>query len=172
MMSELYKQFQELSIDRSWIGLAVEDDWGYFCTPIGAEIIGWDNGIHYCFIKGFEEMVFVVNPETCCDYYVYPLARNFFDFLRLIVAVHGTNTLQQIILWDKEKYLDFVTAPEEVEWAGRAEVLEVIGTISRELNITPMENPFEYVKEIQRTFDYDQIMFTDEFYDTTGWERP
>ena len=82
-----------------------------FCTPIGAEIIGWDNGIHYCFIEGFGDMVFCVNPETCCDYFVYPIARNFCDFLGLILATGGTNTLQQIIWWDKKMFDDFVNHP-------------------------------------------------------------
>ena len=92
MSYELYSKLKALSIDASWIGLSIEEGPDYFCTPIGSTIIGWDNGIHYCFIEGFGEMVFCVNPETCCDYYVYPLANNFNDFLSLILA---TQTLTQ-----------------------------------------------------------------------------
>lgn len=89
-----------------WFGLGEETP--HFCTPIGAEIIGWDNGIHYCFIKGFGDMVFCVNPETCCAYHVYPIACNFRDFLGLILATGNTNTLQQIICWNKKMFDDFV----------------------------------------------------------------
>jgi hypothetical protein len=86
-MNPLYEKYKNLKIDGSWIGLEAGTQTPCFCTPIGAEIIGWDNGIHYCFIKGFGDMVFCVNPETCCDYNVYPIARNFCDFLGLILVI-------------------------------------------------------------------------------------
>lgn len=97
MNRELIQKFKDLKIDKSWIGLSQENNEEYFCTPVDAEIIGWDNGLHYCFIPDFDEMVFAVNPETYNDIYVYPLAHNFKDFLSLILTVKGTNTLQQII---------------------------------------------------------------------------
>ena len=73
-MENIFDKFKKLNLDTSPIGLSIELREPFFCTPIGAQIIGWDNGIHYCFIKGFKEIVFCVNPETCCNYYVYPLA--------------------------------------------------------------------------------------------------
>ena len=75
-MNMLYEKYKNLKIDGSWIGLESGGRMPCFCTPIGTEIIGWDNGIHYCFIEGFGDMVFCVNPETCCDYFVYPIESN------------------------------------------------------------------------------------------------
>ena len=80
-MENIFDKFKKLNLDTSPIGLSIELREPFFCTPIGAQIIGWDNGIHYCFIKGFKEIVFCVNPETCCNYYVYPLAKDFTDFI-------------------------------------------------------------------------------------------
>jgi hypothetical protein len=39
-------------------------DGNHFCTPKGAKVIGWAgvDGIHYCFVRGFGEMVFAVSP--------------------------------------------------------------------------------------------------------------
>ena len=170
-MSTLYEKFQSLKVDTAYIGLAHEENTPYFCTPIGATIIGWDNGIHYIFISGFGEMVFAVNPDTCCDYYVYPLAKNFLDFLSLILTTRGTNTLQQIILWDKQQYLDFITSPNECAYTSKKEVTEVLEEI-RLLGILPAKDPFSYVKEIQENFPYEKIPFRNEFYDSTGKERP
>ena len=68
-MENIFDKFKKLNLDTSPIGLSIELREPFFCTPIGAQIIGWDNGIHYCFIKGFKEIVFCVNPETCCNYY-------------------------------------------------------------------------------------------------------
>ena len=171
-MNLLYEKYKNLKIDGSWIGLEAGAQTPYFCTPIGAEIIGWDNGIHYCFIKGFGDMVFCVNPEPCCDYNVYPIARNFCDFLGLILATGNTNTLQQIIWWDKKGFEDFVNSPEEQEYRVRPEVQGVLSTIRKGIDITPIDTPFEYVKDLQSNFPYEQIPFTNEYYDTLGIERP
>ena len=171
-MNLLYEKYKNLKIDGSWIGLEAGAQTPYFCTPIGAEIIGWDNGIHYCFIKGFGDMVFCVNPETCCDYNVYPIARNFCDFLGLILATGNTNILQQIIWWDKKRFEDFVNSPEEQEYRVRPEVQGVLSTIRKGIDITPIDTPFEYIKDLQSNFPYEQIPFTNEYYDTLGIERP
>ena len=171
-MNLLYEKYKNLKIDGSRIGLEAGAQTPYFCTPIGAEIIGWDNGIHYCFIKGFGDMVFCVNPEPCCDYNVYPIARNFCDFLGLILATGNTNTLQQIIWWDKKRFEDFVNSTEEQEYRVRPEVQGVLSTIRKGIDITPIDTPFEYVKDLQSNFPYEQIPFTNEYYDTLGIERP
>ena len=171
-MNLLYEKYKNLKIDGSWIGLEAGAQTPYFCTPIGAEIIGWDNGIHYCFIKGFGDMVFCVNPETCCDYNVYPIARNFCDFLGLILATGNTNILQQIIWWDKKRFEDFVNSPEEYEYRVRPEVQGVLSTIRKGIDIAPIDTPFEYIKDLQSNFPYEQIPFTNEYYDTLGIERP
>ena len=171
-MNPLYEKYKNLKIDGSWIGLEAGAQTPYFCTPIGAEIIGWNNGIHYCFIKGFGDMVFCVNPETCCDYNVYPIARNFCDFLGLILATGNTNTLQQIIWWDKKRFEDFVNSPEEQEYRVRPEVQGVLSTIRKGIDIAPIDTPFEYIKDLQSNFPYEQIPFTNEYYDTLGIERP
>ena len=40
----------------------------------------------YCFIEPYKDMVFAANPDTCADVFVYPLARTFEGFMRLILA--------------------------------------------------------------------------------------
>ena len=76
-MSHLYQQYRALELDGSWIGLEVRNADPWFCTPIGAEIIGWDGAIHYCFVPGFAETVFCVNPENYGGHLVYPICRFF-----------------------------------------------------------------------------------------------
>lgn len=174
-MKSWYERYRELALDGSWIGLEApnpNDTEPYFCTPVGAQIIGWDNGIHYCFLDGFAQMVFCVNPEPCGEQYVYPLAQDFCDFLRLILAVRNINTLQQMIGWDKQQYLEFRRSEETVSCDWSNEVSAVLDAISDKLGLTPMEHPFEYVKEIQKDFPYQKIEFSKEYYDTLGLERP
>ena len=74
----LYKKYKKLKIDFSQLSLEPGDtSGGYFCTPKGAEIIGWTgvDGIHCCFVKGFGEMVFAVNPANLPGDYVWRATR-------------------------------------------------------------------------------------------------
>ena len=170
-MKTMFEKFNELGLDTSAIGLCKEEREDFFCTPIGARIFGWDNELHYCFINGFDEMVFCVNPETCCAYYVYPVARNFSDFLRLLLALKTTNTIQQIIWPDKASFERFLSDPDEIEYTSRLEVSGILCAIQEKLGIVPMKNAYEYVRELQQNFPYQQLKFTDKFYDATGIER-
>lgn len=166
----IYEKYCQMNIDGRWINLEkTENNIEYFCTPIGANIIGWENGgIHYCFIKGYGEMVFAANPETCAESYVYPLSKNFEDFLRLILACGSTTVVEQIILWDKEQFEKFLHSEDNPIVQEQREILD---RIQSELNLTPMEHPFEYVKEVQAQFDDSKIKFTDEYYDVLGLEK-
>lgn len=170
-MENIFDKFKKLNLDTSPIGLSIELREPFFCTPIGAQIIGWDNGIHYCFIKGFEEIVFCVNPETCCNYYVYPLAKDFTDFLRLLLSLKTTNAIQQVVWMDKDAFENFMNDPDEVRYTSSEPVQSILQNISSNLEVEPIENPFDYIKKLQKDFPYKEIKFTDEFYNITGLTR-
>jgi len=54
----MYEKYCKLNIDSRWIGLEESDSCvDYFCTPLDATVIGCKNSIHYCFIKGYRDMV-------------------------------------------------------------------------------------------------------------------
>ena len=166
----LYEKYKKLNIDTTLIGLEKGSTTGdYFCTPKGVTVIGWENSIHYCFIKDYGEMVFTVNPETCVDKYVYPIAENFEEFLRLILACGSTTAVEQIIGWTKEQFIEFVNGSDNAFVPNQAEVLQ---KLKEELKIEPRENVYEYVKKLQDNFDDSKIEYTDEYYDTLGLENP
>ena len=66
---------------------------------------------------------------------------------------------------------NFINDPNELEYTNGAEVLSTLNVIRERFGITPMENSFEYVKNLQQHFPYQQIKFTDEFYEATGLEQ-
>ena len=173
-MMNVLEKFQNLDADMSLVGLEKGDsEGGYFCTPVGAEVIGWEcEGIHYCFIEGFGETVFAVNPETAEEHYVRPLAENFEKFISLILATKGTTAAEQISGWNKEQFENFLEndGADFEDFAEKRRI--VLNKIQNELGIEPMENPFEYVKKIQADFDYSKIKFTEEYYDVLGLEFP
>lgn len=166
----MYEKYCQLEIDGRWIGLEKSDMcMEYFCTPLDATVIGWENSIHYCFIKGYRDMVFAVNPESCVESYVYPLAANFKDFLRLILACGSTTAVEQIIGWSKEQFEEFLHSDDNKIFPEQAEVLKIV---TEELRIQPMEEPYEYVKAIQEQFDGRKIKYSNEYYDVLGLKRP
>lgn len=168
----MYEKFCRLGIDGRWIGLEKSDmSMEYFCTPVDAKIIGWENSIHYCFIRGYRDMVFAVNPETCADRYVYPLAMNFKDFLRSILSCGSTTAIEQIVCWSREQFESFVVSEDNMIRPEQAKVLDVIRT---SLKLEPMDEPYEYVKSVQEQFRncHCKIRYSNEYYDTLGLERP
>lgn len=168
----IYEKYCHLDIDGKWIGLEKSDmNIEYFCTPVDARIIGWENSIHYCFIRGYRDMVFAVNPETCVDQYVYPLAMNFKDFLRLILSCGSTTAVEQIIGWSKEQFENFVVSEDNTIHPEQQKVLDVIKS---SLKLKPMDEPYGYVKSVQEQFNNCrcEIKYSNEYYDTLGLERP
>lgn len=158
----LYQKFKNLEIDHSVIGLEQSDSReSYYCTPKDAEILGWagTDGIHYCTIPAFGEMVFAVSPMNFGDC-VHPIARSFEDLLRLLLGGAGMDALEQCYAWDEEQFKAFLA---DCPASGKQQaVLEVI---RNEFHLEPMENPFSYVKQLQDEFDLLQIPYTEDFYD-------
>lgn len=166
----LFQKFCELPIDSQLIGLEKSEmQVEYFCTPRGTRTIGFENCIQYCFIRGYGETVFAVNPESCADQYVYPLAKNFKDFLRLILACGSTTAIEQIILWTEEQFLQFLKSADNTPLPQQIKTLEII---SKELRLTPMEEPYAYVKDLQNSLDLSKLYFSNEYYETAGLPLP
>ena len=158
----LYQRFKKLNIDHSAIGLEQCDTYApYFCTPKGAKVIGCADvdGIHYCFVKGFDEMVFAVSPANLPGEYVHPIARSFGDMLSLLLACGSMDAIEQAHMWDEATFDWYVkeNQPGEAQAAAMAVIQEQLG-------IEPMEHPFAYIKELQKGFDYSQLKFPEEYY--------
>lgn len=165
----VYKQFMDLGLDLSLLCLEQCDNQPeYFCYPIGAQPIGYEGSIMYCFLEGYAEMVFAVNPETCADIYVYPLAKDFEDFLRLILACGTANPAEQIVWMTKERFEQHVREEAAIR---SVELTQTLGRIAHEFGLEPMRDPYEYVKALQAEFDDSRIRYTDEYYDVLGIER-
>lgn len=162
-MANAYQKFLKKGIDLAPLGIERRTDGAaYFCTPKGASMIGWAgvDGIHYCFIRGFGEMVFAVSPMNTAPDYVHPLAENFMDFLRLLLVCGDAAALEQAWQWDKEQFENFLK-----ENPATAEQKEALDRIADKMNLEPMEQPWEYIKALQASFDYSRIKYTEDFCD-------
>ncbi len=162
-----YGRFCRMKLDTPLIGFERRaENSPYFCTPQGARIIGWAgvDGIHYCFIRRFGEMVFAVEPMAGEGQFVYPLARNFEDFLRLLLCCGDAGILQQAHSMDRAQFEAFCreNAPTDPQRA-------VLRRISRAFSLRPMEAPFDYLQAVYKDFDPKTIPFPREYYE---WVAP
>ncbi len=152
----LYERYRRSAIDFSKLGLERGDTRSdYFCTPKGTTVIGWTgvDGIHYCLVKGFQE-VFSVSPMEGEGQCVHPVARDFDGFLRLLLACRGEAAIEQAHAWDREQFMNFLR-----ENPPSPEQQTVLKTVEEEFSLTPMEDPFSYIKELQAEFDYSRIPY-------------
>ena len=161
---KVFQRFQRLGIDLAPLGVEQrEDTTPYFCTPKGASIFGWGgaDGVHYCFIRGFGEMVFAVSPMNAAPNYVHPLAESFADFLRLLLACGDAAALEQAWMWDRTQFEAFSAdhpATEEQE--------RTLTIIAENTKLTAMENPWEYICALQASFAYSKLRYMEDCCDT------
>jgi hypothetical protein len=170
--NNLFHCFRSLTFSKDAIGLEWNDsDVTYFCTPVGAEVIGWVgvDGIHFCFIPSVSsDMVFAVSPMPCGEHNVEPIARDFQEFLSLVLFCKGASPLEQISWMSEWQFLELLKSEEESDWAERDAALNILRT---ELRIGAKPNAYHHVKSLQAEFDYETIPFSKEYYDTLGIER-
>ena len=159
-------------LDLSHIGfIRREKESNYFCTPVLSKVIGWAgvDGIHFCTTKGFDEIIFAVSPENLPGNYVHPVARNFEDFLRLLLACYDTAAIEQCWFMDREVFESFLEANQP-----DTEAQKCLSEIRKKYKLTPMEDPFAYMHKLQDEFDYDSLRFPQEYYEIVDEtpERP
>ncbi len=162
-MMNLYEQYRKKSIDLALFGIERrEEDSDYFCTPKGAEIIGWTgvDGIHYCTLKAFGEKVFAVQPMGDPGKHAFPVAESFEDFLRLLMACGHEAHLEQAHAWSSEQYAHFVR-----ENPITAETADLIAGLQEQYGLTTMEDPFGYLKAVYDGFDFSKIPYKDDYYE-------
>ena len=170
MNSNIFKRYEALNIDTSLIGLEKTKGESYFCVPKGAVIfagLGVD-GVQFCFIEGFKDMVFIISPEAINEKFINPVSNNFEEFLGLILACKNANPIEQIYWTRRSNFLKFLA--DDIKYVTQ-EQEEVLQLIERELGIKPISNPYDFVKKIQEEFDYGKIQYSDEYYDVLGCER-
>ena len=166
----VFEKFQALELDKSQLGLEPgEEHSDYFCAPVGTRVIGWAgvDGIHYCFVEGFGDTVFAVSPANLPGDYVHPLAGNFEDFVRLVLACNGTDAVEQAHGWTREQFDGYLAQyPPEGE---RQAALDALGA---GLALEPMDDPYGYIKGVQSAFDYGALSFGEDYWDFVGRPAP
>lgn len=157
----LFEQYKKGRIDLSAFGLERRADrGGYFCDPIGARAFAWTgvDGIHYSVIRDFGDMIFMICPDALPGEYVRPVAHDFTDFLRLLLAFGDEAAVENASTLPEKRFASFLreNPPSEMQSAA-------IRAITETWQLTPMDEPYRYIRQVQAAFDYSQIRFRREY---------
>jgi len=158
-----YQAYKNKKIDLSAFGLdRCGNDYTYFCTPVGADVFAAPgiDGIHYCMIEGFGELVFAISPSNCPGEYVHPVARSFDDFLALLLMCDGDAAIEQCWQWSQEQFDKFMSEQEVLPATKQAAEF-----LMEQTGLEPMELPYKYIRSLQKSFNYKSIPFSEEYYD-------
>lgn len=164
-----YEAYKNNKFDLSTFGLShCGDDYTYFCTPVSADVFAAPgvDGIHYCMVDGFGDMVFAISPMNCPGEYVHPVAKNFDDFLRLLLVCDGNAAIEQCWQWSQEQFDSFMGEQEILPETREAAVL-----LTELTGLEPMELPYKYIRDLQMSFDYKSIPFREEYDKTVPVEE-
>ena len=163
MKNLLLQEYFEEKLDLSAFGVERSDEEScYFCTPLGARIIGWAgvDGIHYCTIDSLGDTVFAVSPMNDPRDYVVPVAEDFEAFLRLLLACGHEAYLSQAYAWSQEQYLDFALEnPPSDEAEAQAAYLQ------KQFGIAPAEDPYLALKVLYDRFDPTTVPYGPDYYE-------
>lgn len=140
-----------LSPDPAWD----EGEGHYFCTPLGAVIIGSAgvDGIHFCQLPG-QERVYAVSPMNGDGERVHPVAENLGDFCRLLLACGSTAAIEQAWQWDKEAFIRFVEA-DQPDAEGRT----ALEALAEAFSLERMEDPYDYMAKVREGFSESDLIY-------------
>lgn len=148
----------------------------YFCTPVGAEYVGWlgCDGVHFILLPG-DERVFCVEPSMGePGTFVLPVAENVRQFLSFVLYCEDANPMSQIFWMDEGQFRALLDEDRKADWPGSeahfACKRAVLRAIAQTFGLRP-EDPYGPVKAMQADFDPAVLKFSDEYYDTLGLER-
>lgn len=166
-----------LKLDLSVIGLEQAELTSYFCTPVGAEPVGWIgcDGIHFILLPG-DERVYCVDPAMGEEgTYVLPVAEDLRQFLSFVLYCRDASPISQIWWLGEDRFRRLLTEDAEARWEGweefQARKEKTLETIADAFSLKA-EDPYGPVKAMQANFDPSSLQFSDAYYDVLGIEPP
>ena len=138
-MCKTYQRFLETGIDLCRWGLNGGKRISAIFVPQRRDVywLDWGRWDTFCFVRGFGEKVFAVSPMNGGSDCVHPVAENFEDFLRLLMACGGESAIEQAWQWSREQFDGFMeeNRPTDEAKAAAEQIVEKMG-------LEPMDDPW------------------------------
>ncbi len=114
--------------------------------PDGAHIIGFTDRFYFCNFDGYQETVFAVASDPDVYPRVCPLAYDFREFVRLILACGSAVTAAGAGIRSQEKFRTLLN-----EEKGKAH--QGLMKLGLRFGLTPVQDPFSYVQTARQVID-------------------
>lgn len=153
----LYEKFSVSSLDTAGIGLETETfRWDSRLSPLGAIPIGYStkSSLGFCFVDGFGETVFAVDPAAAGWKWCYPIARSFPEFLGLVIACGGTDLIQAARVQSRQRFEECLFS--QVRTPKQTSILRALKN-----NFYPREiaDPYACLLDARSGFDFSVLSF-------------
>lgn len=159
-----YEEYKKSGLDLSALGfMRGDEDGGYMCDPVGARVLGrcGVDGIHFSTVKGFGQTVFAVSPMNFYDHDVQPVAKDFDEFLSLLLTCRDTAAIEQAWLMDADAFADFVNGVEITDAVKAAlDALKDAGVV--EMSVA---DAYAALRENAESVDVTKLKFPPEYYE-------
>ena len=166
--------FRSLDIDCEAIGLGRQEGCPYFCTPVGAEFVGWIgcDGVHFVLLPG-DERVYCVDPMGTS--HVLPVGADFREFVSFLLYCRDANPLSQLYWMGEGQFRELLREDRERESSLGPESFEkkekALAALAEAFRAEPRD-PYGAVKAWQAAFDPAMLAFSGPYYDALGLEDP
>lgn len=117
--------------------------------PKGAVLLGYSDKTLFCRFRHYEETVFAVT-ETNHTWQIHPIAYNFREFLRLIIACGCAELCARSVHLSEDTFLKELDAQRHKTAPG-------LKVIRDALAVTPIEDPYRYTHMVGQIIDCSRI---------------
>jgi hypothetical protein len=174
------EQFLNDPYDCSPLGLYKDPDGlHYYCTPVDMYVFASTgaDGMHFGVIPDtFGETVFAVTPDAFGEQQVYPVAKNFADFLALVCALGDSTAVEEAPRMTRERFEEWLSGALDEEWireyrnseAGRqnqAKSEAAAAHLRETYSLPEIADPYGYIRAISDPFDPTVLQYPDEYYE-------
>ena len=118
--------------------------------PEHSHIIGQADGVFFCNVDGYQDTVFAAAFEPGYGLKICPLAYDFREFIRLILACGSAAAAAGAGMRSREKFQRLLAAEEDKSHSG-------LYNLGMHFSLTPVADPYEYVQTVLQVIDYSPI---------------
>lgn len=185
-----YQAYCALPIDFYSIELYPDKDLSpYFCTPVGARVLGGvgADGVHFFDIPtACGDTVFAVSPSAG-DPFVLPVAANFVDFLREVYTCRSAGVVEQLARMEKARaaeylahtcILDTSADPAKLQQAcrffglsksqlpdaaARSAKQDALDAVRSAFHLAPIDDVVQHIYQTRQSIDFSALSFSDAY---------
>lgn len=147
---ELLDQIQKIHDSEKLLGLRFYREAVYFpMLPANSRLIAYADPFYFCTLDGYQNTIFAVAAKSGYGSDICPLAYDFREFLRLILACGSAAIAAKAGFCSREVF-SLIRSDSSCA---------ALKKLSMELSLSPVSDPYTYVQTVRQVIDCSGIRF-------------